>query len=64
MTAKKQVRTKGTSEMIVKRQLGILQELMDVCSLKLCVDFVPSKKNKADVLTSEDLARGATRGRE
>ena len=42
---------KGASEMIVKWRLGILQELMDLCSLKLCVDFVPSEKNKADVLT-------------
>ncbi|KAK3889084.1 hypothetical protein Pcinc_006959 [Petrolisthes cinctipes] len=29
-----------------------LAELMGVCSLKLCVYFVPSEKNKADVLTS------------
>ena len=50
--------------MIVKRQLGILQELMDICSVKLHVDFVPSEKNKADVLTSEEsLARDATGGR-
>ena len=51
VTAEKGVRTKGASEMIVKRRLGILQELMDECSLKLRVDFVPSEKNKADVLT-------------
>ncbi|KAK3888319.1 hypothetical protein Pcinc_007609 [Petrolisthes cinctipes] len=49
LTPEKRVRTKGASEMIVKRRLGILQELMDVCSLKLCVYFVPSEKNKADV---------------
>ena len=37
--------------MIMKQRLEILQKLMDVCSLKLRVDFVPSEKNKADVLT-------------
>ena len=51
VTAEKLVRTKGDSEMIMKRRLGILQELMDVCSLKLRANFVPSEKNKADVLT-------------
>ena len=51
VTAEKRVRTKGASEMVVKRRLGILRELMDVCSLKLCVTFVPSEKNKADALT-------------
>ena len=51
VTAEKRVGTKRASEMIVKRWLGILQKLMDGCSLKLCVDFVPSEKNKADVLT-------------
>ena len=29
---------------------------MDVCSLKLRVDFVPSEKNKADVLTRVEKA--------
>ncbi|KAK3892373.1 hypothetical protein Pcinc_003743 [Petrolisthes cinctipes] len=52
LTPEKRVGTKGASEMIVKWRLGILYELMDVCSLKLCVYFVPSEKNKADVLTS------------
>lgn len=51
LTAEKRIRTKGASEMIVRRRLGILQELMEVCSLKLNVVFVPSEKNKADALT-------------
>lgn len=51
VTEEKRVRTKGASEMIVKRRLGILRELKDVYGLKLCVVFVPSEKNKADALT-------------
>lgn len=50
-TAERRVRTKGASEMIVKRRLGILQELIDECGLKLYAVFVPSEKNKADALT-------------
>ena len=52
---------KGTSEMIVKRRLGILRELIDMCGLKLCTVFVPSEKNKADTLT-RGLAKGDTGG--
>ena len=33
------IRRKGSSEIIVKAQLGILQALMDVCSLKLNAVF-------------------------
>ena len=51
LSAEKRIRTKGASEMIVKRRLGILQELMEVCNLKLNVVFIPSEKNKADALT-------------
>lgn len=51
LSAEKRIRTKGASEMIVKRRLGILQELMEVCDLKLNAVFVPSEKNKADALT-------------
>lgn len=37
--------------MIIKRRLGILGELIDEFHLKLRVIYVPSEKNKADVLT-------------
>ena len=52
VTAEKRVRTKGASEMIVKRRLGILQELMDVYSLKLRIDFV--KKSWLGVSQKEE----------
>lgn len=51
LSAEKRIRTKGAAEMIVKRRLGILKELVDVCGLKLCAVLVPSEKNKADTLT-------------
>lgn len=51
LSAEKRIHMKGAAEVIVKRRLGILRELVDECGLKLCVVFVPSEKNKADSLT-------------
>lgn len=51
LSAEKRIRTKGAAEMIVKRRLGILKELVEVYDLNVCPVFVPSEKNKADVLT-------------
>lgn len=50
-TAQKRVRTKGAAEMVIKRRLGILGELREEFQLQLEPVFVPSAKNKADVLT-------------
>lgn len=43
--------TKGGTGMIVKRGLRIPRQLATEFGLKLQVVFVPSKENKADVLT-------------
>lgn len=51
ITEDRRVRTKGAAEMIVKRRLGTLRELIDEYSLRLTVTLVPSAKNKADMLT-------------
>ncbi|XP_029643257.1 uncharacterized protein LOC115217646 [Octopus sinensis] len=51
ITDERRVRTKGAAEMLVKRRLGILHELTTEFNLKLSVIFVPSEKNRADVLT-------------
>ncbi|XP_029634935.1 uncharacterized protein LOC115210471 [Octopus sinensis] len=51
ITNERRVRTKGAAEMLVKRRLGILRELATEFNLKLSVIFVPSEKNRADVLT-------------
>ncbi|GAB1602697.1 hypothetical protein Ahia01_000549600 [Argonauta hians] len=45
------VKTKGAAEMLVKRRLGVLSELVEEVGLSLQVTFVPSAKNKADGLT-------------
>lgn len=42
---------KGASEMVVKCHLGTLRKLIEEFGVKMCVCFVQSEKNKADVLT-------------
>ncbi len=45
------VKTKGMAEMLVKRRLGVLWELIDAEGLKLRVTQVPSAENMADAMT-------------
>ena len=45
------IRTKGAGEVIVKRRLGILGELISEFKLQIKAVFVPSERNKADALT-------------
>lgn len=51
LTGEKRIRTKGAAEMIVKRRLGILKDLIEEFDLKIRINLVPTLKNKADVLT-------------
>ena len=51
LSEEKRVKTKGAAEIIVKRRLGVLKCLVEELSLTLKVSVVPSKQNKADVLT-------------
>ena len=44
-------RVHGIAEMLVKRRLGILSELVEEFGLRPVVTLVPSSQNKADVLT-------------
>lgn len=44
----KRVRTKGVGEMIVKRRLGNLREIINDYDFALSVTLVPTMKNKAD----------------
>lgn len=46
----KRIHTHGETEMIVKRRLRIHRELATNFGMKLQVAFVPSEKNKVDVL--------------
>lgn len=41
----------GASEMLIRRRLGTIRELIAEFQLELIVVFVPSEKNKADALT-------------
>ena len=41
----------GLSELLVRRRLQIIKELTEEYKLKICLELVPSSKNKADVLT-------------
>ena len=45
------IRTKGAGEVIVKRRLGILGELISEFKLQIKAVFVPSERSKADALT-------------
>ena len=45
------IQTKGAGEVIVKRRLGILGELISEFKLQIKAVFVPSERNKADALT-------------
>jgi uncharacterized protein YbaP (TraB family) len=45
------VRTKGAAEMLIKRRLSTLQQLIQEFGLTVSVSLVSSARNKADVLT-------------
>ena len=45
------MRTKGTSETVIKPHLGILGDLIEEFDVTLHATFVPTQKNKADALT-------------
>lgn len=51
LTELKRIRTKGAAEMIVKRRLGILRDLIDEFDLQVTITHVPTTKNRADELT-------------
>lgn len=51
MTEEKKVRTKGSSEILVKRRLGVLKSLVEELELRITVKIVKSAENKADEMT-------------
>ena len=51
LSGDRNIRTKGAAEVIIKRRLCILKNLVDELDLKIEVRLVPSARNKADVLT-------------
>ena len=51
LTEERRIKTRGAAEMIVKRRLGVLRNLIDEFELKITISQVPTSKNKADELT-------------
>ena len=51
LTEERRVKTKGAAEMLVKRRLGILKNLIEEFNLRINIHLVPTLKNKADILT-------------
>ncbi|XP_047138933.1 uncharacterized protein LOC101234956 [Hydra vulgaris] len=51
LTESHRVRSNGLSEMLIKRRLSLLRDLIKEYSMNIIVKWVPSSKNKADVLT-------------
>ncbi|KFD49687.1 LOW QUALITY PROTEIN: hypothetical protein M513_09384 [Trichuris suis] len=51
LSGKTRLRTKASSEMLIRRRIGIVLSLVQEYSLELSVKLVKSAENKADVLT-------------
>ena len=51
LTEEKRIKTKGTAEILVKRRLGVLKDLIEDLQLGLMITLVPSEWSKVDVLT-------------
>lgn len=51
LTGSSRVRVSGMSEMLVKRRLGLVKEVVEEFDLTLSITLVESCRNKADVLT-------------
>ena len=45
------VRTRGLSEILVKRRLSLVRDVCKECGIRASVSWIQSSKNKADVLT-------------
>lgn len=51
LTGSHRVRCHGLAEMLVKRRLSLVAELIDAYNLSMTIELVPSAANKADILT-------------
>lgn len=51
LTGDRRVKTHGIAEMIVRRRLSIVQDLVAEYGLEVTIELIPSEKNKADALT-------------
>ncbi|XP_065654532.1 uncharacterized protein LOC136081163 [Hydra vulgaris] len=51
LTESHRIRSNALSEMLIKRRLSLLQDLIKEYNINITLKWVPSSKNKADVLT-------------
>ena len=51
LSEEKRIKTKGAAEILVKRRIGVLKDLIEDLQLGLTITLVPSERNKADMLT-------------
>ncbi|XP_065650805.1 uncharacterized protein LOC136078924 [Hydra vulgaris] len=51
LTESHRIRSNALSEMLIKKRLSLLQDLINEYNINITLKWVPSSKNKADVLT-------------
>ena len=51
LSKEKRIKTKGAAEILIKRRIGVLKDLVEDLQLGLTITLVPSERNKTDVLT-------------
>ena len=51
ITGKSRLRSKATGEMLIRRRLSVLQQLIEEYNVSVEVKLIPSKDNLADALT-------------
>ena len=51
LTGKSRLKTKAANEMLIRRRVDVLMELVKEYGLKMTVTLIPSARNKADIMT-------------
>ena len=51
LSEEKRIKTKGAAEILAKRRIGVLKDLIEDLQLGMAITLVPSERNKADLLT-------------
>ena len=51
LSEEKRIKTKGAAEILIKRRIGVLKDLVEDLQFGLTITLVPLERNKAEVLT-------------
>src|SRR5678816_2021419 len=51
ISGKERIKTKGAAEILIKRRLATIKQLIEELGINLKLEFVPSEKNKADSIS-------------